>query len=68
MSLLPDLSTVSTVLLAASGVMGLAFSSAVVHTLIREQRTTFPRDPAQVGLLLVRTSTMPSIVAAPALC
>lgn len=54
MTLLPDLAIVSTVLLAASGVMLLAYSSAMVHTLTRQQRTSFPRDAALVGLLLVR--------------
>eukprot|EP00892_Ulva_mutabilis_P007222 jgi/Ulvmu1/4872/UM020_0158.1 len=53
-SLLPDLSIVSTVLLAASGVMWLAYSSAMVHTLIREQSRVLPRNTAFSGLLLVR--------------
>lgn len=53
-ALLPDLSVVSTVLLAASGVMGLAYSAAMVHTLILEQHRAFPRHVAFAGLLLVR--------------
>lgn len=52
--LLPDLSMLSIILLALSGVMGLAYSSAIVHTLIRERPLAFPRALEFSGLLLVR--------------